>query len=519
MPEEWGRLRNGGNRARCVLSTYLLIRFGVPMKRIHKIVANDSRRNLLKMAGGCAALTNTSLLSTILNLSATNSVVAQTSGLTGYRALVCVFLFGGNDSYNMLVPLSGNEHADYISARGGDYNAIGGALGIPASEFAATTILDPPTGRQFGIHPAMTGVKSLFDQGKATFLCNVGSLIEPTDFAQYQSRVNLPLGLFSHSDLQQHWMTSVPQSRSQVTGWAGRMADLVTDAANQNPAISMNMSLDNVNILQTGGAVTPYIVTDSGAQEVGWYQSTATQADIFTQMTDDVLSRSYGNLLEHTFAKQNRISLDAAIAFNEAVDAVTSVDQYFPSSPTRLQRQLRMIAKTIGAHVALQQSRQIFFVGIGGWDNHDELINAQQNNLGVVSDAMLSFQNAIDQGLNMTNDVVTFTASDFARTLSTNGKGSDHAWGGNQIIMGGPVQGGRIYGQYPSTLRLTSGTQFNNPLDLGRGRLIPTTSVDEMAAELAMWYGIPNDNSMELVLPNIRNFLSAGSTSPLGLLA
>lgn len=491
------------------------------MKRIHKVIPDTSRRNLLKMAGGCAALTNTSLLSTMINLSATNSVVAQTGGLTGYKAMVCVFLFGGNDSYNMLVPLSGNEHADYLSARGGDYNAVNGALGIPQSEFSATTITDPPTGRQFGIHPSMTGVKTLFDQGKATFLCNVGSLIEPTDLAQYRTQANLPLGLFSHSDLQQHWMTSVPQSRSQVTGWAGRMADLMTDSVNLNPSISMNMSLDNVNLMQTGGSVVPYIVTDSGAQEVNWYNAPPswTQASIFTQMTDDVLSRSYGNLMEKTFAQQNRNALDAAIGFNDAIEPMTVVDQYFPSSPTRLQRQLRLIAKTIGANVQLQQSRQIFFVGIGGWDNHDELINAQQNNLGIVSDALKSFQDAIDLGLGMTNDVVTFTASDFARTLNSNGRGSDHAWGGNQIVMGGPVQGGRIYGQYPSTLRLTSGTSFINPLDLGRGRLLPTTSVDEMAAELAMWYGVPNDNNLELVLPNIRNFLSAGSSSPLGMLA
>jgi uncharacterized protein (DUF1501 family) len=218
-------------------------------------------------------------------------------------------------------------------------------------------------------------------------------------------------------------------------------------------------------------------------------------------------------------AQQNRNSLDAAISFNEAIDDVSSVDQYFGSSPTRLQRQLRMIAKSIGAHVALQQSRQIFFVGIGGWDNHDELINAQNGNLGIVSDALKSFQDAIDLGLNMTDDVVTFTGSDFARTLSTNGRGSDHAWGGNQIIMGGPVQGGRIYGQYPDTLRLSVRNQFTNPLDLGRGRLIPTTSVDEMAAKLALWYGVPNDSSLELVLPNIRNFPDVTQSASLGFLA
>ncbi|TWU59471.1 hypothetical protein Poly51_22590 [Rubripirellula tenax] len=482
------------------------------MKRSIKINKESSRRDLLKMAGGCAALTNTSLLSTMLNLSATNSAVAQTSGLTGYKALVCVFLFGGNDSYNMLTPMTPSEHAEYLTARGGDYSAGNGALGIPASEMAATTITDSSSGRQFGIHPSMPEVKTLFDQGKATFLANVGSLVEPTTRAQYDSQANLPLGLFSHSDLQQHWMTSVPQSRSQVTGWAGRMADMMTDTVNTNPAISMNMSLDNVNLLQTGGSVVPYVVTENGAQEVGWYGPTWTQAKIFSQLTDEVLARSYGNLMEKTFAQMNRTALDAAISFNGAVDQVTGVDEYFPGTLSGLQRKLRMVAKSIGAHETIGQTRQIFFVGVGGWDNHDELIATQQANLAEVSKALKTFQDAID-GLGLTNDVVTFTASDFARTLNSNGKGSDHAWGGNQIIMGGPVTGGRIHGQYP--LSLASGTT----LDLGRGRLLPTTSVDEMSAELAMWYGVANDSSMEHVLPNIRNFHAAGSTYPIGFLS
>ncbi|TWU57320.1 DUF1501 domain-containing protein [Rubripirellula reticaptiva] len=482
------------------------------MKRSHIVAKDTSRRDILKLAGGCAALTNTSLLSTMLNLSATNTAVAQTSGLSGYKALVCVFLFGGNDSFNMLTPLTSSEHADYLAARGGDYTAGNGALGIPASELAATAITDSVSGRQFGIHPSMPEVKTLFDQGKATFLANVGSLVEPTTMAQYQSRANLPLGLFSHSDLQQHWMTSVPQSRSQVTGWAGRMADMITDTVNTNPAISMNMSLDSVNLLQTGGSVVPYVVTSNGAQEVGWYGPTWTQAKIFTTLTDDVLSRSYANLMEKTFAKMNRTALDAAISFNDAVDQITTVDQFFPTSPSRLQSQLRMIAKSIGAHESIGQSRQIFFVGVGGWDNHDNLIGAQDTNLATVSQALKSFQDSIDE-LNMTNDVVTFTASDFGRTLSSNGKGSDHAWGGNQIVMGGPVTGGRIHGDYP--LSLASG----NALDLGRGRLLPTTSVDQMAAELAMWYGVANDNNMEHILPNIRNFFGAGTSYPIGFLS
>ncbi|MDG2221340.1 MAG: DUF1501 domain-containing protein [Rubripirellula sp.] len=470
------------------------------------------RRELLKAAGGCAALTNTSLLSTIFSLSATNAAVAQNNGLTGYKAMVCLFLFGGNDSYNLLSPLTAGEREDYLTARGGVYQPDNGGLGLPADDLHS--IIDPGSGRTFGIHPSMPEMKPLYDSGKLGFLSNVGSLVEPTTKVDYQAQSNLPLGLFSHADLQRHWMTSVPQTRSQVTGWAGRLADLVSGATNSNQNISMNMSINNVNMLQTGGSVVPYVITDNGAQEVGWYGPTWTQAKIFKTLTDDALSRSYGNLIEGTFAKANRNALDAAIEFNNATSAVTAVDSFFPddADASNLQKQLRMIAKTIGAQATLGQDRQIFFVSQGGWDNHDELMNNQAANLETVSQALKSFQDAMD-GLGMTDKVVTFTASDFARTLNSNGKGSDHAWGGNQIVMGGPVRGGHVHGDYPTSLAP------GNDLDVGRGRLIPTTSVDEMAAELAMWYGVENDNNMEVILPNVRNFLSAGDGYPIGFMS
>lgn len=490
------------------------------MKRTRKLdLEAASRRDMLKVAGGCAALTNTSLLSTLFHLSATNSAIGQTAGLTGYKSLVCLFLFGGNDSFNMLTPLTTGERADYVSARGGVYTPSNGGLALEESSLHSIT--DSTTGRTFGIHSSMPEVKQLYDANKLTFLTNVGSLVEPTTRAQYNTQANLPLGLFSHADLQRHWMTSVPQTRSQITGWAGRMADLVTGATNTNQNISMNISMNNVNMLQTGGTVVPYVIGDTGAREATWYGDTFTQAKIFTTLTDDALSRSYSNLLERTFAQQNRIALDAAIEFNAATNAVTNVDQYFPpdEDASDLQLQLKMVAKTIGARQTLGQSRQVFFLSHNGWDNHDELILNQNYNLMVISQALKSFQDAMD-GLGLTNDVVTFTASDFARTLSSNGKGSDHAWGGNQIIMGGPVNSGKIHGHYPTSLAnpeapLSLGSY---DLDLGRGRLLPTTSVDEMSAELAMWYGVANDHTMEDILPNIRNFTNAGSTYPIGFL-
>ena len=466
-----------------------------------------TRRHWLKMAGGCAALTNTSLLSTLFNLSATNSLMAQQSEVTDYKALVCLFMFGGNDSFNMLAPLDPAERADYVTARGGVAGVDPGALGLPEEPLQQNAIVDSVSGRRFGVHPAMPEVKQLYDDGRLSFVCNIGSLVQPTSMQDYQQRSGLPVGLFSHSDLQQHWMTSVPQSRSHVTGWAGRMADMINDRSNAGAQISMNISLDGVNMLQTGGSVVPYVVTTSGASEVNWYGKTWTQADIFTTLTNDYTSRSYRDLVEKTFAQANQNAIEGAVAFNDATEAI-SLTTTFPS--TNLGQRFEMVAKTIAARGTIGHGRQVFFVSIGGWDNHDELINNHQQNLSQVGPALKAFYDATVE-LGVENEVLTFSASDFARTLNSNGRGSDHAWGGNQIVMGGAVRGGRLHGDYPMSLAP------RNPLDLGRGRLLPTTSVDEMAAELAIWYGIENDHQLESMLPNIRNFFSSGSGShPIG---
>ena len=477
-----------------------------PRKRRHV-----TRRDAMKFAGGCAALTNTSLLSTIFSMSATNTVLAQTADLTGYKAMVCLFLFGGNDSFNMLTPTTGTERADYVTARSGLHTNGAGGLALPDGDLH--TITDSQTSRTFGVHPMMPEVKTLYDANKLSFVCNVGSLIQPTTMAQYQAQSNLPLGLFSHADLQRHWMTSVPQSRSEVTGWAGRMADLVAGPTNSNANISMNISLNSVNMLQTGGSTVPYVIGNNGASEVDHYNQPWTRRIIFKNLSEDAFTRSYSNLLEKTFAEVNQNSIAAAAEFNAAVSDETAIDTYFPASgASNLQNQLKMVAKSIAAQSDIGQNRQSFFVSHHGWDNHDELINNQAYNLMEVSQALKSFQDAMD-GIGMADNVVLFTASDFARTLSSNGQGSDHAWGGNQIVMGGPVVGGQLHGTYPTSLAP------GNSLDLGRGRLLPTTSVDEMAAELAMWYGVANDSTLEDILPNIRNFSSANNGLPIGFLA
>lgn len=462
-----------------------------------------SRRDFLHMAGGCAAMSQTALLSTLVNMSTMRSAIAATPQ-EGYKALVCLFLHGGNDSYNMLVPTGTQEYSGYQAARGN--------LALDAASLHG--ISDAADGRSYGLHPSMPQTAALYQQGALSFVNNVGSLIEPVTRDNYRNGAQIPLGLFSHSDLQRHWQTSVPQSRTQITGWAGRMADYMLDqGVNANSSISMNIAVDHLNILQTGDGVIPYVIDDrNGAEIPSGYGGTSTRDRILTEATDSLLNQTYSNLLKKTLAQTQRNAIDAAVNYNAATSAV-DLGTFFPpaSESTRLSRSFEQVARAIGARTTLGQTRQIFFIERGGFDNHDNLLGAQQSLLAELDQALKSFHDVLSHW-GCLDDVLTFSISDFARTLNSNGNGSDHAWGGNQIIMGGGLQGGRMYGQYPEDLAP------DNPLDIGRGRLIPTTSVDAYHAEMAMWFGVPNDGTMVDILPNIRNFVPAGATAPLGFL-
>lgn len=488
-----------------------------------------SRRSILKAAaGGCGMMTNTSIMSTLLNLQATKAMAAE-NGAGGYKAMVCLFLFGGNDSYNMLVPrnnasnsINGREYDDYASVRGGYDNGQGsnpGGLALLESDLLAINDPENLSNRSFGLHPGLGhsadgnkglngGIAKLYNDKKVAFISNIGTLLDRTSRQDYDNRANLPLGLFSHADLQRHWMTGVPDTRSQTTGWGGRMADLL-QSTNQNENVSMNISINGVNIFQTGGDVIPYNIGQNGATQVSAYGGGGRANQIFQRSIDNQLGQAYSNLLSKSFAEMHRGSIDAAIEFNTQVDTVELQTNFHEDS---LSQRFKKIAQVIGASSLLQQTRQVFFVSIGGWDNHADLLDAQQNNLPQVSRALSSFSEAMEE-LQCENDVITFTASDFARTLGTNGQGSDHAWGGNHLIMGGGIDGGKIFGEYPSSLLNPLDPTYGN-LNLGRGRLIPTTSVDEFAAEMAMWFGVNNEQDLKTVLPNIGSFYDYQAGSP-----
>jgi len=462
------------------------------------VKAFSNRREFM---GGCAALGTTSILSSILQLQMTNSAFAALpTPSSDYRALVCVFLFGGNDSYNMLVPFDNDQFSRYRETRGD-----------LALSSRSDLIRLNGGGRAFGVNSNMPGVADMYNDGDLSFLANVGTLVEPVaDVGAFESGARLPRALFSHNDQQQIWQTSLADRQSR-TGWAGRIGDILNDSINRNSSISMNISLAGTNILQSGNNLVPYVSSPDGAIPLNGYRPNS----LLLRGTNSVLDQSYQNIFKQQFADVRKDALEAATEYGNRVSGART-RRRFPNSS--IGNQLREVAQAIasrGSSGGFETPRQTFFVTMGGFDTHADLGTTQPGLLSQLSEALSAFNEEM-KAIGAHDQVLTYTASDFGRSLTSNGRGSDHAWGGNQLVMGGPVVGGRIHGNYPTYERGGSvrGSGGRN-IDVGRGRLIPEMAVDSLHAELARWFGIPNDNRLEQVLPNIRSFFSSKSDTDL----
>lgn len=456
----------------------------------------------------CAAVSATGMLSALAQLRMMGAVASPTNGPAvparagalppDYKALICLFLAGGNDANNMVVPFDTTGYSAYASAAGR------GAIALPRSQLLG---IAPKTtdGREWALHASMnadvagtntTGLKSLFDEGKLALLANVGTLVVPTTKAQYTARsVPLPPQLFSHNDQQVEWQSSVPD-KPFSTGWGGRVADLV-DAMNTNSSVSMSISLNGQNSFQVGKKVVQFAVNPGGAISLSGSSTSATAAAGHrTRAQNDLLNGPNGNLFEAAFAglTKNAISDSAMLA------GILSGNPPFTTafSTSNLGQQLRTITRLIAAAPQLGVKRQIFFARIGGWDLHDAQLGAHANLFADVSRNVAALHRATVE-LGCADQVTTFTASDFGRTYNTNGDGSDHGWGSNHFIAGGAVKGGEIYGKMADlTIR--------GPDDTGtRGSWIPTTSVDEYGATLASWFGV-SATDLPVVFPNIGRF-------------
>lgn len=438
-----------------------------------------NRRDFLVNSGAVATLAATPG-------TAWSQVIGGGAPFDDYRTLVCVFLHGGNDSFNMLVPRSTAEYNVYANARQN--------LAIAQEDLLA---INPVTsdGLQYGLHPVMGAVQTAFENGAAAFVTNVGPLVEPTTREQYFDKsVIVPSQLFSHNDQQAQWHTLKGASTSK-TGWAGRIADLIrTNVADQQMAT--NASLSGTSLFQSGDETVAYVMGRQGPLQ---FEGFASDPDdpMFQQRQafSRVVNAQYGSIYERGFAEVQHRAIASADAVSAAIASAPPLITVFPTGA--LGTQLSTVASLIASREQLQMKRQIFFVGAGGFDSHDDQNLNQPGLLQNVSDSIAAFYNATVE-LGISDSVTTFTQSDFGRTLTSNGDGTDHAWGGNQLVVGGSVRGQDVFGTYPLL-------EIGGADDVGGGRMIPTTSADQFAATLAQWFGIP-DADLGIVAPHIDNF-------------
>lgn len=437
------------------------------------------RRGIALGAAGAAA-------PLALNLSLLADAAAAT-GPSDYKALVCVFLYGGNDYANTLVPADVTHYNQYA--------AIRSSIATPYASLAATTLSPTvalPDGRQYALAPQLAPLKTIWDAGKLAVQLNIGPLVVPTTVAQYNAKsVPLPPKLMSHNDQQSLWQSDLAEGAT--SGWGGRMGDLMLSG--NGGSVFTCISVTGNAVYLSGGTAVQYQLSTSGAVAINGiqkslYGSAAAQAALRTLIT-----QTPSHLFADEYTRITRRSIDAQVQVTSALAAAPPLATAFPS--TSLGSQLKMVARMISARASYGLKRQVFFVSLGGFDLHDLLPDNHPGLLTQVADAMKSFYDATAE-LGIASEVTTFTGSDFGRTLSSNGDGSDHGWGSHHFVMGGAVKGKAYYGTPPAVA-------VNGPDDIGQGRLVPTTSVDQFGATLASWFGV-SDADIATVVPNIGNF-------------
>jgi len=502
-----------------------------------------NRRRLLGLGGAFSALGVGAPFA--LQLAAAGSASGQSA--PDYKALVCVFLYGGNDGHNTVLATDADSWGRYTAARGTGVSPIAlmpaGTAKTPVGQTSALTgrvaAADSPEAwggvlpitprtaqaipagtsastRTFALHPFLGPLQSLFDQGRLAVLANVGTLIQPTTKAQYQARsVSLPSSLFSHNDQQSTWQAL--STEGARTGWGGRFGDLLASANGGNTLFTAVSTAGNAVFL-SGQSLVQYQLS-TGAQPAVVISSQQGNS-LFgsslgpSRVRDLITDTSLANNFAADYAGVVGRSISAASTINSAfsqpvVTGVAAAPTY--SNPltgatetNSLVLQLQTVARMIAASSSLGVRRQVFFVSLGGWDTHDNQNSVQPNLLAKVAHALSYFDGALANigGMDRRSQVTTFTASDFSRTITTNGDGTDHAWGGHHFILGGAVRGGDIYGQYPTLGPDIGG--FNNPDGVG-GVQIPTTSVDQYGATLGRWFGV-SDSDIDVIFPRLRNF-------------
>ena len=414
------------------------------------------------------------------------SANAHAANLSGYRALVCVYLSGGNDSFNLILPTDAAGYATYATAR--QTLAVAQTAALPITPLHSD-------GHTYGLHPSVPELQTLFAAGHLAIQANVGTLLAPTTRAMVRAGTGLPPQLYSHGDQSLQWMTGRPESRLPL-GWGGQVADLL-QAANASNGLSMNISISGNNVYQTGTSTLPYsvdayggVIAFNGLQSYQPNQQVSGFQDLLTQSSADT------NLIVQAGGADMAQAQHLYGLMNSAIGTAATLTTTFPN--TDVGRQLQWVAKLISARSALGAGRQIFFVQMGGFDTHNNQLQSQPQLFAALSQALSAFYNATVE-LGVASNVTSFTMSEFGRTLTSNNGGTDHGWGSHHLVIGGAVNGGDIYGAMPD---LTLGGTDDAD---GNGRIIPTTSTYQYAGALGTWLGAASSDVATL-FPNLAHF-------------
>ncbi|MDX5984298.1 DUF1501 domain-containing protein [Sphingomonas echinoides] len=452
------------------------------------MTSDQSRRAFLKRSAALGLAG--SAMPFVTSLAAIGEAAAAVT--SDYKALVCVFLYGGNDYANTLPPYDQASYALYQAARSN--------IALDRAALAAT-VLNPVTalagGRQYALAPTLSPLLPLFNAGKMAVALNVGTLVQPTTKAQYSANsVPLPPKLFSHNDQQSYWQASNPEGAT--SGWGGRLGDLL-QSGNGSATLTCINATGNAVFL-TGKTAIQYAVGTGGPIALLNNASTVFGSTTAASTLRTLMAASQTNVLQNEHAKISKRALDTYTQVNTALGSAPAANFPLFPTPNSLADQLKIVARLISVSSQLGARRQVFFVSLGGWDMHDALVANHPTQTGLLANAMRAFYDTT-VAMGVADKVTTFTASDFGRTLVSNSDGSDHGWGSMHFVMGDAVRGQRFYGTPPA---IGNGTVD----DVGQGRLLPTMAVDQYASTLASWFGV-SATDMRTVLPNIGNYNSS----------